>query len=65
MNRLEIRYRIVKFLTQICPIQIQELKILTLAELAELAKYQILKQAGQAMLTQANAIPNQVLGLLQ
>ena len=34
-------------------------------ELAELAKYQILKQAGQAMLTQANAIPNQVLGLLQ
>ena len=34
-------------------------------ELAEMAKLQILKQAGDAMLTQANAIPNQVLGLLQ
>ena len=29
-----------------------------------MAKLQILKQAGDAMLTQANAIPNQVLGLL-
>lgn len=34
-------------------------------ELANMAKLQILKQAGDAMITQANAIPNQVLGLLQ
>ena len=34
-------------------------------QLAELAKLQIIKQAGSAMITQANAIPNQVLGLLQ
>lgn len=34
-------------------------------ELAELAKLQIMQQAGDAMLTQANAIPNQVLRLLQ
>ena len=35
------------------------------AETAELARTQIIAQAGIAMLSQANAIPNQVLQLLQ
>ena len=34
-------------------------------EMTEFAKSQIVRQAGMAMLTQANAIPNQVLQLLQ
>ena len=34
-------------------------------EMTEFAKSQIVRQAGMAMLSQANAIPNQVLQLLQ
>ena len=34
-------------------------------ELAELARLQIIQQAGNAMLAQANAEPQQVLALLQ
>ena len=34
-------------------------------EMTEFAKAQIVRQAGMAMLSQANAIPNQVLQLLQ
>ena len=34
-------------------------------EMTEFARAQIVRQAGMAMLSQANAIPNQVLQLLQ
>ena len=34
-------------------------------EMTELSRIQIVRQAGMAMLSQANAIPNQVLQLLQ
>jgi flagellin len=34
-------------------------------EMTEFARSQIVRQAGMAMLSQANAIPNQVLQLLQ
>ena len=45
---------------QIWLIRIADLWILIAKEMTEFAKSQIVRQAGMAMLTQANAIPNQV-----